>query len=114
MNPLYKEFTNDEEVVSAVQALKEKEVSDENIYVITHDDDRTKRIADNAEANTIGWNEQNFGTAAKNVFRKKGDELRAKFDEIGFSNEMANELEDRLDEGKVIVIVTNAPDGLEI
>ncbi|PRO65986.1 general stress protein [Alkalicoccus urumqiensis] len=114
MQPLYKEFYNDEEVVDAVQGIKEKGVSEDDIYVLTHDSDRTDRVADNADANTLGVNDMNFGTAAKNIFRKKGDELRAKFEELGFSKDMANELEEKLDQGKVIVVIPNAPDGMTL
>lgn len=114
MDPLYKEFHNDEEVVEAVNELKGKGVNEDNIYIVTHDDDRTDRVADNADANTIGVKEQSFGTAAKNVFRKKGDELRAKFEEVGFSTDKAHSLEDELDKGKIIVIVKDAPAGLAI
>jgi hypothetical protein len=90
MHPLYKEFQNDQEVVDAVTEIKEKGVSEDDVYILTHDEERTKRVADNADANTVGTADMNFGTAAKNVFRKKGDELRANFDELCFSNDMAN------------------------
>ncbi|PYZ92001.1 general stress protein [Salipaludibacillus keqinensis] len=113
MSLIYKEFHNDEEVVGSVSSLKEKGIDAENIYVVTHDDDRTDRVADNADANTIGLNEQDFGTAAKNVFRKKGDELRAKFNEVGFTQEESDALEGKLDEGKVIVVVKDAPVGVD-
>jgi hypothetical protein len=114
MHPLYKEFQNDQEVVDAVTEIKEKGVSEDDVYILTHDEERTKRVADNADANTVGTADMNFGTAAKNVFRKKGDELRAKFEELGFSKDMANELEEKLDEGKVIVVVPDAPDGMAL
>ncbi|WP_147805079.1 general stress protein [Alkalicoccus halolimnae] len=114
MQPLYKEFYNDQEVVDAVTGIKEKGVSEDDIYILTHDDDRTERVADNADANTVGADDMNFGTSAKNIFRKKGDELRAKFEEVGFSKDMANELEEKLDQGKVVVVVTNAPDGMAL
>ncbi|CAM3955580.1 general stress protein [Alkalicoccus chagannorensis] len=114
MNPIYKEFYNDQEVVDAVAGLKEKSISEDDIYVLTHDDDRTDRVAENADANTVDTDDMNFGTAAKNVFRKKGDELRAQFEELGFSKDRANELEEKLDEGKVIIVVTNAPDGMSL
>ncbi|UCZ55145.1 general stress protein [Bacillus shivajii] len=114
MQPFYKEFYNDEEVVQTVDTLKTKGVEENNIHVVSHDDERTNRVAQNANANTIGMDEQSFGTATKNVFRKKGDELRAKFDEIGFTEDKAQELEEKLDEGKVIVVVKDAPHGLAI
>ncbi|TSB47194.1 general stress protein [Alkalicoccobacillus porphyridii] len=114
MKPIYKEFKNDEEVVTAVSSLKSQGVEEDNIYVITHDDDRTNRVADNADANTVGVNETGLGTSIKNVFRKKGDELRAKFEELGFSQQEAESLENKLDEGKIILAVKDAPTTLNI
>ena len=111
MSVLYKEFTNDEEVVTAIQAMKSNGVDDSHIYVITHDDDRSERVAGNAEANTVSASDIGLGTAAKNVFRKKGDELRAQFQELGFSKEESERLEDKLDKGKVVVVVKDAPVG---
>ncbi|MCA0981510.1 general stress protein [Exiguobacterium aestuarii] len=114
MSVLYKEFTNDEEVVTAVQSMKSNGVDESNIYVITHDDDRSKRVADNADANTVSASDIGLGTAAKNVFRKKGDELRAEFQELGFTKEESERLEEKLDQGKVLVVVKDAPAGFTI
>ncbi|MED4130464.1 MULTISPECIES: general stress protein [Shouchella] len=107
MKPVYREFYNDEEVVNVVKALKQKNIMEDDIYVITHDDDRTDRVADNADANTITASETGLGTSIKNTFRSKGDELRSKFEEIGFSEPEAEQLEEELDQGKIIVAVTN-------
>ncbi|NLP49152.1 general stress protein [Bacillus sp. RO1] len=105
MKPTYKEFQNDEQVVGAVQELKTKGVHEDDIFVITHDDDRTKRVADNADANTVGAGEVGMDTYVKNIFRKKGDELRAQFEELGFTAPEAEQLEEKLDQGKVILVV---------
>jgi len=51
------------------------------------------------------------GCSIANVFRKKGDELRAQFEELGFSQPEAVQLERKLDEHKVIVVVKNSPVG---
>ncbi|KMK76249.1 general stress protein [Alkalihalobacillus pseudalcaliphilus] len=107
MKPTHKEFTNDEEVITVVNQLKTQNISEDDIYVITHDDDRTNRVADQADANKVSVSETGLGTSIKNVFRKKGDELRAKFEELGYSSVEAEALEERLDQGKIIVIVTN-------
>ncbi|WP_026688510.1 general stress protein [Alteribacter aurantiacus] len=109
MEPLYKEFYNDEEVVTAVDSLKSKGVNEDNVYILTHDDDRTDRVADNADANTVSMKEEGLDTSVKNVFRKKGDELRAQFEELGFTSDKAHSLEEKLDQGKVIVVVKDAP-----
>lgn len=108
MKPTYKEFQNDEQVVGAVQELKTRGVHENDIYVITHDDDRTKRVADNADANTVGAGEVGLDTYVKNVFRSKGDELRAQFEELGFTTGEAEQLEEKLDHGKVILVVRDA------
>lgn len=49
---------------------------------MTHEKDRTQKIADKADTNTIGVEEQGLGTTIKNVFQKTGDELRNKMEEI--------------------------------
>ncbi|MBM7618751.1 Tat protein secretion system quality control protein TatD with DNase activity [Bacillus tianshenii] len=108
MKPTYKEFQNDEQVVGAVQELKAQGVHENDIYVITHDDDRTKRVADNADANTVGVGDVGLDTYVKNVFRSKGDELRAQFQELGFTSGEAEQLEEKLDHGKVILVVKDA------
>lgn len=108
MKPTYKEFQNDEQVVGAVQELKAQGVHENDIYVITHDDERTKRVADNADANTVGVGDVGLDTYVKNVFRSKGDELRAQFEELGFTSGEAEQLEEKLDHGKVILVVKDA------
>ncbi|WP_374561169.1 general stress protein [Sinobaca sp. H24] len=84
------------------------------MYIITHDKERTNRLADEADANTAGAKEQGIGESIKNVFRKQGDELRAKFQELGYTEAKAEELEDKLDDGKVILVVKDAPTDLSL
>lgn len=114
MEPFYKQFYNDEEVVSAVDTLQGKGIKEDDMYVLTHDPDRTNRVADNADANTVGTTEAGLETRIKNVFRKRGDELRAQFQELGFSQSKSEELEEELDKGKVILVVKDAQPGLTL
>lgn len=114
MSLFYKEYSNDEEVVNAVNSVKTRGINEDTIFVITHDDDRTKRVAGNADANTVGASDVGIATAAKNIFRKKGDELRAQFQELGFTPAEAENLEDKLDQGKIIVVIKDAPPGFAI
>lgn len=104
LKPIVIEFQDDVELVNKIKELSQQGVPKEDLYVISHDDDRTKRVADKADANTIGLEEVGVSTAMGNLFRKKGDELRAKFKEIGFSEMESNELEGKLDQGKVLLI----------
>lgn len=107
MKPFIKEYTNDEQLVTDVSILKDRGLDKNNVYVISHDNDRTDRIAGNADANTIGMKEMDFGNAVGNLFSSKGDELRTKLNEIGLSEEEANKYEEEMDEGKVLLIVTD-------
>ena len=107
MKPTVKEYTNDEMLKQDVTELKNQGIDKQDIYILSHDDERTNRVAGNADANTIGLSEMGLGSAVGNIFSKKGDELRTKLEEIGFSKEEAERYEEKLDEGKILLMVTN-------
>ena len=107
MKPTVKEYTNDEVLKQDVTELKNQGIDKQDIYILSHDDERTNRVAGNADANTIGLSEMGLGSAVGNIFSKKGDERRTKLEEIGFSKEEAERYEEKLDEGKILLMVTN-------
>lgn len=107
MKPFVKEFTNDEQLQNAVALLKNKGINRDDVYILSHDDDRTNRIADNADANTVGLKEMDLTEAVGNIFSSKGDELRTKLKEMGFSEAEASKFEEDMDEGNVLLMVTN-------
>ncbi|GIO23600.1 general stress protein [Oceanobacillus sp. J11TS1] len=107
MKPIVKEFHDDQALIEEVKLQSQKGISKDNLYVMSHDDDRTDRVAKNVDANTVGVKEEGLGTVVNNIFRKKGDELRAKFKELGFSQAEASELEERLDHGKILLLIDN-------
>ncbi|MFE8699237.1 general stress protein [Cytobacillus sp. FJAT-54145] len=107
MKPTVKEFYKDTEVLSEVNRLSSEGVDKENIYVLSHDDDRTERVADNADVNQIGMKELSLGTTVENIFNKKGDELRNQLEEFGFSQREAEEYEEKLDDGKILLMVAH-------
>ena len=111
MTVFYKEFQTDDEAIAGIHHLKQKGILDTEIFVLTHEDQRTDSVADRADANVVGASETGIGTAAANVFRKKGDELRAQFEELGFTAEEAEALEEKLDEQRIIVVVKDIPEG---
>ena len=61
--PFIKGYMNDEELQTDIEKLKSQNVGENDIYVISHDDERTKRITKNAGINTIGANEMEIGRA---------------------------------------------------
>lgn len=105
MKPIVKEFQDDTLLMQEVKIQANNGVSKENLYVISHDDDRTDRVASKVNANEVGVDEQGLGKAVGNIFRKKGDELRNKFQELGFDQSEASELEEKLDHGKILLMI---------
>ncbi|MFD2115613.1 general stress protein [Paenibacillus yanchengensis] len=92
------------EVQEQVRLFQNEGYLNENIFVLTHDKDRTSRIADKTDAATIGISEEGLGTAIANIFRSTGNELRAKMRSLGISKIEAERLEAEMDLDKVLVI----------
>ncbi len=107
MKPAVQEFKDDVALIEEVKSLASKGVSKDTLYVMSHDDDRTDRVADDADANKVGLNEVGFETYVSNIFSKKGDELRNQLKELGFSQQEADNYEEKLDHGTILLINTN-------
>ncbi|TDL30846.1 general stress protein [Jeotgalibacillus sp. S-D1] len=107
MKPKFKVFHNDETLEETIGKLRKDGVRDDDIYVLSHDNDHVRRNRKSTDANKIGVSETGVGTALKNVFRSKGDKLRSKMEEMGFESEKADELEEELDKGKTLLVVAN-------
>ncbi|EEK50089.1 General stress protein 17M [Bacillus cereus ATCC 10876] len=100
------EYDNEQEVVMKIKELELKGIHQDDIYVLTHEKHITKKIADDTNTNTIGVKEQGLGTSIINFFSKKGDELRNQMEEMGLSKEEANLYEEKLDQGRILLLVT--------
>lgn len=107
MKPTVKEFQDDKALMQEVKTQAANGVKKENLYVMSHDDDRTDRVAGKVDANEVGLQEEGLGTAVSNIFNKKGDELRAKLRELGFDQSESSNLEEKLDHGKILLIINN-------
>ncbi|MCA0756013.1 general stress protein [Paenibacillus sp. N4] len=92
------------EVQEQVYKFQTEGYAKDQIFVLTHDKDRTKRIAENTDAEKIGVAEEGLSTAIANIFRSGGDELRAKMRSLGISERDAQRLEREMDQDKVLVI----------
>ncbi|WP_144466767.1 general stress protein [Bacillus nitratireducens] len=104
--PVVQEYENEQEVVMKVKELGLQGIRQDDIYVLTHEKHLTKKIADDTNTNTIGVKEQGLGTSIINFFSKKGDELRNQMEEMGLSKEEANLYEEKLDQGRILLLVT--------
>lgn len=99
-----REYETIEEAIQAVKSLHARGVAKEEIYVLAHDRNVTNEVVDRSNAEKIGIDETGLGTAVKNIFRGKGDALRAKIEKIGLSSAEAVAYEQRLDRDKILVI----------
>ncbi|GCF76726.1 general stress protein [Bacillus cereus] len=104
--PVVQEYENEQEVVMKIKELELQGIRQDDIYVLTHEKHLTKKIADDTNTNTIGVKEQGLGTSIINFFSKKGDELRNQMEEMGLSKEEANLYEEKLDQGRILLLVT--------
>ncbi|TYP75535.1 general stress protein [Paenibacillus methanolicus] len=92
------------DALHAVRDLNRRGFRQDNIYVMAHDRDETKTLADATDANEIGMAEEGAFTSMANVFRSRGDEIRAKLQAIGIPESEAERYEEELDQGRLLVI----------
>lgn len=97
------------QAVETVKELRNAGYRYEDVYVLAHSQDRTDRIADTVDANEIGIKEEGVFDSLANLFRSRGDELRAKIVSMGFQQSEAEFYEKELDLGKVLVIAKAKP-----
>jgi hypothetical protein len=95
---------NSVEVQEQVYKFQREGYSQDHLFVLTHDKDRTKRIAEHTDAGKIGVAEEGLGTAIANIFRSNGDGLRAKMRSLGISEQDSQRLEREMDQDKILVI----------
>lgn len=105
VKPVVHEFNSQQELLAAANDLKAKGIHEDDLYVLSHERDDTRDLADDADVNTIGLKEEGLGTAISNVFESRGDELRKKMTEMGLSDVEADQYEKKLDMGKILLIV---------
>jgi hypothetical protein len=95
-----------EEAKITAKAFLEEGYVQESLYVLAHEEQHTDVVASVTEASKIGIIEEGVFTAIANLFRSRGDELRAKMKSVGISQRDAEELEEKMDEGNIVIIAT--------
>ncbi|MDQ0429785.1 hypothetical protein QOZ98_002613 [Planomicrobium stackebrandtii] len=97
-------------VENAVQAKKEIEkletqgYTHDDIYIFAHDKKRNKDITKALDTEEVGVKEQGFLNSMKNMTSSRGDELRAKLAAAGLSDQEAEQYEEELDKGKLVIV----------
>ncbi|MEH7180641.1 general stress protein [Neobacillus vireti] len=80
----------------------------DEIYLFAHDSNRSEHLTDALEISEIGVGEQGVFESIANVFRSRGDELRSKLESLGLSEAAAERCEEKMDQGKVIVVASQS------
>ncbi|MFJ5759346.1 general stress protein [Neobacillus sp. NPDC093182] len=78
----------------------------DEIYLLAHDENRSEHLTDALDISAIGVGEQGVFESIANVFRSRGDELRAKLESLGLSAAAAERCEEQMDNGKVVVVAS--------
>ncbi|UVI30038.1 general stress protein [Paenibacillus spongiae] len=104
IKPTVQIVTTAMDALHAVRELNQRGYKQDDIYVLAHDSDQTKSLADATDANQIGMSEEGMFTSMANVFRSRGDEIRSKLTSIGLTETEAERYEEELDRGRVLVI----------
>ena len=101
-------------VENALQAKKEIEkletqgYSLDDIYIFAHDKKRGKDITKALDTEEVGVKEQGFLDSMKNMTSSRGDELRAKLAAAGLSDQEAEQYEEELDKGKLVIVANKS------
>lgn len=98
--------SNLQEAQNKVQQLYREGFEREHIYVLTHSAEGTDFVANYTGAEQITMAEEGVLTSIANLFRSRGDELRAKMKALGVPDMEAGRLESELDKGKILVLAT--------
>lgn len=88
----------------AVQQLTAEGYDKDNIYLFAHGKERAKDLNDALDTENVGMSEQGVVDSVKNIFNKRGDELRSEFQSVGLSKEEAAQYERVLDGGELVLV----------
>ncbi|RXZ81529.1 general stress protein [Paenibacillaceae bacterium] len=104
MKPTVQVLDSEVAAIHAVRELNQRGYRQEDIFVLTHNDDQTDILAETTNSNKIGVSEEGVFNSLANMFRSQGDELRSKLESIGLTDREAAQYERELDRGRVLVI----------
>ncbi|MFC7395422.1 general stress protein [Scopulibacillus cellulosilyticus] len=107
MKPVIREYDNEQILMNDIKDLKGSGVYRKDIYLLSSDNSRTKRLAKQADVNTIGLEELGFNGTLGNLLNDKNNELIKKMIEVGLSKEETKTYKEKLNQGKVLLIIND-------
>lgn len=96
-----------ENVVGAktkIETLTAEGYTKDDIYIFAHDKHRSEDITEGTGTESIGVKEQGIIESMGNLFKSRGDELRAKMKAAGMNQTEADTYEEELDKGKLVIV----------
>src|SRR5690606_27910092 len=87
-----------------IEKLQTQGYDDDQIYIFAHDKKRQKDITEALDTESVGIKEHGFLNSMKNMTSSRGDELRAKMESAGLTKQEAEQYEEELDKGKLVII----------
>ncbi|MBS4206845.1 general stress protein [Bacillus sp. FJAT-50079] len=98
---------NGVQALDIVEDLTAQGFTHDDIYIFAHGIERSKDLTDATDTAAVGVGEQGLFNTISNVFQKRGDELRSKFEAVGLSEQEAEKYEEVLDGGQVVIVATH-------
>ncbi|MFD1032686.1 general stress protein [Metaplanococcus flavidus] len=87
-----------------IEKLETQGFTHDDIYVFAHDKKRQKDVTNALDTDSVGMKEQGFLDSMKNMTSSRGDELRTKMEGAGLTKQEAEDYEEELDKGKLVII----------
>ncbi|MBV7505234.1 general stress protein [Bacillus sp. sid0103] len=87
-----------------IERLLNQGFTRDEVFLLAHNKERSEDLTDALDSNEIGMHEQGVLDSIANVFRTRGDELRSKMESLGITESEAEQFEQELDLGKVVVV----------
>ncbi|WP_442597014.1 general stress protein [Neobacillus sp. D3-1R] len=106
---MYRVFVveNGVQATEKISTLVNEGFSQDQIYLFAHDENRSEHLTEATNTSEVGFEEQGLLGSIGNMFKKRGDDLRSKFESLGLSHMEAEKYEEELDRGKVVLIGTS-------
>ncbi|WP_445488952.1 general stress protein [Niallia sp. 03133] len=89
---------------NVIRALENQGYEKDNIYIFAHDKDRSADLTEATDTAEVNIQEQGIIDSITNVFKKRGDELRSKMQSVGLTEMEAEQYEEVLDTGKLVIV----------
>ena len=90
-----------------IEQLTSEGYTKDHIYLFFHNKEFSKDLTDATDTGSIGISEQGFFESVGNLFKKRGDELRSKFESLGLSEVEADQYEKELDNHKIVIVTSD-------